>query len=57
VSTPHLVIAALGVGCTLFALWRALMALRSGAPRELVSGWFALMLAGAAVTTLLLRVL
>lgn len=44
-----------GVGFTAFSLVRLLTALRTGAPRDLVVGWIALMILGAAVTMLLLR--
>ena len=47
----------LGVAFTIFALIRTMAAIRRGAPRELVLGWMALMIAGAAVAFLTQRVL
>lgn len=46
-----------GVAFTIFACVRLIVALRRGAPRELVTGWMAMMVIGAVIVLALLRVM
>lgn len=50
-------VALVGVAITIFAALRMWKANRSGAPRELVLGYVALMVAASVVTSLLVRAL
>lgn len=50
-------VACVGVLVTVLAAWRMWQANRRGAPRELVLGYVALMVAATVVTALLLRAL
>lgn len=50
-------VALVGVAVTIFAAVRMWRASRSGAPRELVLGYLALMVVASVVSSLLLRVL
>ncbi|MCW2921229.1 MAG: hypothetical protein JWL76_1103 [Thermoleophilia bacterium] len=50
-------VALVGVALTLFAAVRMWRASKSGAPRELVLGYLALMVAASAISLLLLRAL
>ena len=50
------ILAFVGAAFTLFALWRLMSAVRQGQQRELVIGWFALMLIGAIVVFAVARV-
>lgn len=52
-----IIVAALGVGATIAFAVRMHRATRGGAPRELVLGYLALMVAAAALSLLVLRVL
>lgn len=55
-SVPLLVtVAVLGVAATVGACIRVVQMQRRGAPREVVLGWFAVMLAVATVSLLVLR--
>jgi hypothetical protein len=50
-------VAVVGVATTLFAAVRMWKASRTGAPRELVLGYLALMVAASAISLLVLRAL
>lgn len=56
-QTLVVVVAVFGIAATLFACARMLLALRRNAPREVVSGWIALMIASALVVFAVNRLL
>lgn len=51
------VVAGLGIAATLFCCVRLLLALRRGAPRDVVVGWLALMIGSATVVFAVNRLL
>jgi len=55
--TLIVLVAVIGVSATIFAAVRMWSANRSGAPRELVFGYLALMIFASAITSLVLRAL
>ncbi len=46
-----------GAAITITALWRLLVAVRAGAPRQLQVGLLAIMLAASVISTVLVRLL
>lgn len=55
-SAVAAIVGVTGAAFTVFACVRLLAALRRRAQNELVIGWFALMIAGAVATFMLLRI-